>query len=217
MRTRVKICGVTRPQDAFAAAEAGADAIGVVFHSASPRGISAERAVEIFRAAGALVTCVGLFVDENIDRIRQIAQQTAVAVIQLHGEESPDIVRSLAPLRVIKAIVADKNLHQSLETWRASRPPNLIGLVLETPTGGAPGGTGVANDWTLIERQIHSGDFAGLPPIIAAGGLTAETVGEVIRRLRPWAVDVSSGVEVRKGEKSAEKIAAFMKAVKDTD
>jgi len=221
-RTRIKICGIGRPEDAAAAAEAGADAIGLVFHPPAPRCVSLDRAREILAALPAFVTPVGLFVDAEARTIRDTANAIGLRHVQLNGNESPEHVAALAPLVVIKALRVERDkFGRTLGKWREGveslRLTNLQGVVLETAGTGRAGGTGVANDWETVRRHIKSGDFAGLPPVIAAGGLTPETVAAVVRDIRPWAVDVSSGVEDAPGRKSADRIRSFVAAVRTAD
>lgn len=206
----------------MAAARAGADAVGLVFYLSAPRHVSIERAKEILNSLPPFVTPVGLFVDAEAAAIRQTATELRLGHVQLHGQEPPALVAELQGLSVIKAVRVDRNrLGDELHDWRqAIERLNLIhlhGLVLETAGTNQPGGTGVVNDWETIEHAMRIGQFEGLPPIIAAGGLTPENVGGVVRKLRPWAVDVSSGVEIARGEKSEEKIRAFVQAVRDAD
>jgi phosphoribosylanthranilate isomerase len=220
-RTRVKICGICRVEDALAAARAGADAIGMVFHPASARNVSAEVAERILAALPPFVTPVGLFVDASAEQVANFVGRLGLRHVQLHGRETPAVVTRVRAT-VIKAVRVDPGgFAQELAVWRRAirecELRHLRGLVLETAGDGAPGGTGVANDWTAVRRGQEEGLFDGLPPMIAAGGLTPETVGAVVRHLRPWAVDVSSGVERAKGEKSEEKIRAFMEAVREAD
>src|SRR5579863_5000746 len=215
-RTRVKICGVGHVEDAMAAARAGADAIGMVFHPESKRNVPVQRAAEILAALPPFVTPVGLFIDLPIGRVWDAARSMNLRHIQLNGNEAPDQVASLQQYTVIKAIRVDaKTFGDELEMWRDAIKRLglrcLQGLVLET--AGTVGGSGVANDWDLVAHHRQRGDFVGLPPLIAAGGLTPETVGDVVRKIRPWAVDVSSGVEESVGRKSADKIEAFIRAV----
>ncbi len=220
-RTRVKICGITRGEDAVAAAEAGADAIGMVFYAPAPRNISIDRAKEILRILPPFVSPVGLFVDAEADEIRRVVDAIQLRHVQLHGREPPQRVTELRGVNVIKAVRVDEQLPDVLAAWRRAAQDmdlgNLRGIVLETGNTREPGGTGVANDWATVRRHRDARAFEGLPQLIAAGGLTAQTVGEVISTLRPWAVDVSSGVEAMKGLKSAEKIRAFVKAVNFAD
>jgi phosphoribosylanthranilate isomerase len=221
-RTRIKICGVCRPGDAAAAAEAGADAIGLVFHPPAPRCVTPQRAREILAALPPFVTPVGLFVDVSADEVRRTAQALGLRHVQLNGDEPPEVVARLTDFAVVKAIRVDaERFGATLSLWRDAvrglRLGHLKGVVLETARTGRPGGTGVANDWPTVLRHRAAGDFDGLPAVIAAGGLTPETVGPVVRDVRPWAVDVSSGVEQVRGEKSPERIAAFIDAVRRAD
>ena len=214
-RVRIKICGVTRPQDALAAADAGADAIGMIFYPPAPRNISLGRAREILSVLPPFVSPIGVFAEALTDEILDTAAQLGLRTVQLNGDQSPDEVAELEGVSVLKAIrVSPDSLRSQTELWRSALPRNLIGIVLEPGHSKERGGSGVANDWTTVIREIEAGSFKGLPPIIAAGGLKPETVGEVVRTLRPFAVDVSSGVEESLGIKSAEKIAAFVEEVR---
>ena len=218
-RTRIKICGVMRVEDAVAAARAGADAIGMVFHRPAPRCITLERAREILAALPPFVTPVGLFVDAPLQEISQTARSLGLRHLQLHGHEDAAYVRLLDGVVILKAVrTARETFRAELENWRREIGKgglaHLRGLLLET-AGDAPGGTGVANDWEFVKSCQAEGAFDGLPAIIAAGGLTPGNVAAVGRDLKPWAVDVSSGVEASKGVKSHEKIAAFVNAVND--
>ena len=219
-RTRVKVCGIGHAEDATAAARAGADAIGLVFHTAAPRNVSVQRAGEIIAKLPPFVTPVGLFFDADAGRIREIARTLPLRTIQLHGNEPPELVAELRELTILKALRVDATeFAGQLENWRGAikklRLGNLQGFVLET--AGVDGGSGVANDWEAVRRHRQRGDFIGLPPIIAAGGLRPETVAGVIAAVRPWAVDVSSGVESDPGHKSPQKIESFVRAVRGTD
>lgn len=210
---RVKICGVMRCEDAIVASVAGADAIGMIFHPPAKRNISIDQARKIVSIIGPFVTPVGVFVDAGTERIAEVADAIGLRLVQLHGHESPETVSEVGQLglRVLKAVRVDMMLSEQLKLWREAMPDIgdcFAGLVLET--GHTMGGGGVANDWDAIARHQAAGDFAGLPAIIAAGGLTPDTVAQVVRRLRPWAVDVSSGVEASLGIKSREKIEHFI-------
>ncbi len=220
-RTRIKICGITRPEDAAAAAAAGADAIGMVFYQSAPRCITVERAREILAILPPFVSPVGLFVDAAAEEILRITAKLHLRHVQLHGDEPPSRVASLPGLQVIKAVRVDALLPETLATWRAAignlHLPHLTGVVLETANTAEAGGTGMANDWASVQRHRADGAFDGLPQLIAAGGLTPETVGGVVRALRPWAVDISSGVESSKGIKSVEKLHQFVRAVREAD
>lgn len=221
-RTRVKICGVCRPEDAAAAARVGADAIGMVFHAPSPRNVLLDSAEKIIAALPAFVTPVGLFVDASVDDVAQICQRLRLNCVQLHGHETPEMAARIIDQTgawALKAIRVDRRtLGAELAVWRAAmgRLDRLRGIVLETAGGPAPGGTGVANDWEAARFFLDAGAFDGLP-IIAAGGLGPHNVAGVIRLLRPHAVDVSSGVEAVRGQKSAEKMEAFVRAVRESD
>ncbi len=210
-RTRIKFCGITRPQDASAAAAAGADAIGLLFHRESDRCVSIETAQQILRALPPLVTPVGLFVDAAPEEILEITAKLGLKTVQLHGHETPQHVQQLAGLRILKTIRVEKTgLASAVSAWKNC--PNLAALLLETATA-APGGTGVENDWAVIAAA----NLTDTPPIIAAGGLTPINVASVVRRLRPFAVDVSSGIESSRGIKSIEKMTAFAAAVRAAD
>jgi phosphoribosylanthranilate isomerase len=215
-RTRVKICGIGHVDDALAAARAGADAVGLVFHPPAPRNITPQRAGEILAALPPFVTPVAVFVDLAPARIIDAARSLNVRHVQLNGSETPDQVASLREFTVVKALRVDPDTFgQELDTWRQAIPrlrlTNLQGFVLESAH--TTGGSGKPNNWELIAHHRQRGDFIGLPPLIAAGGLTPDNVTDVIKTLRPWAVDVSSGVEISKGKKSPEKIESFIRAV----
>jgi phosphoribosylanthranilate isomerase len=210
-----------RPEDAQEAARAGADAIGMVFYPKAKRCISVERAREILHRLPAFVSPVALFVDQDVEEIKHVAGQLGVRHVQLHGDESPATVAALREFTVLKAVrAARQTLGPELEFWREAMESldlaNLQGFVLETP-GGGHGGSGVENDWEGIAALQKAGVFEKLPPIIAAGGLRPENVAGVVRMLRPYAVDVSSGVEERFGEKSAERIREFVGAVEGVE
>ncbi len=221
MRTRVKICGITNPSDAVMACEAGADAIGLIFHPPAARGVSIIKAEEITRALPPFAVPVGLFLDAPVENILAVAGRLKLRCLQLHGHESPEDIRKLEGYDVIKAIhVKPGKLNSILEPWRkalADGLSNLKGLVFETGWVAAKGGSGVENDWQQIREIQESGELEGLPPMILAGGLTPSNVGGVVEMLRPYAVDVSSGVEETKGRKSLEKLNAFIRAVRCSD
>lgn len=200
MRTRVKICGFTRVEDAVIAAGLGVDAIGLVFYPPSPRNVSIEQAVAIVKALPAFVSVVGLFVDAEPDFINQVLQQVSIDCLQFHGDESPDVCR-LYGKPYLKAIrmKPDTNLTELAEHYA-----DAAGLLLDAYHPGVQGGTGSSFDWELIKYQ------SGLP-IILAGGLTPENAALAVQQVRPYALDVSSGVESAKGIKDAAKMAEFIK------
>ena len=221
-RTRIKICGVCRPEDALLAARFGADAIGVIFHAPASRNISVERAREILAALPPFVTPVGLFVDWPAEQVLGAAREIGLRHVQLNGDETPETIAAMTPLVVIKALKVERDgFRAALSYWRdairAHSLSNVAGFVLETAGTGKPGGTGVRNDWETVVAAQRAGAFDGLPPIIAAGGLRPETVGDVVRAVRPYAVDVSSGVEGSLREKSEAKVRAFVGAVREAD
>jgi phosphoribosylanthranilate isomerase len=221
-RTRIKFCGITRAEDAAVAAAAGADAIGLVFYKKSARYVSMETAREILSVLPPMVFPIGLFVNSPHDEVRDIANTLNLRTVQLHGNESPEVGAQLSDLSVIKAIRCDsQTLAQSLQLWQSAmvklKLKNLTGLLLETSGTTEPGGTGIENDWESIASVLGSGQITGLPPLIAAGGLSSENVAGVVRRLRPWAVDVSSGIEQSPGVKSLEKMRQFVAAVRAAD
>lgn len=213
LRTRIKFCGICRPQDALAAAEAGADAVGMVFVDGAARGVTEDTASAILAALPVFVMPVALFVDAPTDRILRLTDDLGITTVQLNGNESPGVIAEIARHRhVIKAVHCDENLPVSL---RQPALRNLAGLALESP--GTTGGSGKTNDWALVRRCIENSLFTDMPSIIAAGGLTPDNVGAVIRLIRPYGVDVSSGIEQVRGEKSIEKMRRFIAEVREAD
>ncbi|MDY6979059.1 MAG: phosphoribosylanthranilate isomerase [Pseudomonadota bacterium] len=202
MRTRVKICGITRPQDAIAAAQAGADAIGLVFYPASPRAVEIEQAREIVTALPPFVTVVGLFVDADEATIRQVLAALPLDVLQFHGDESPEACRRYAR-PYIKAL----RMREEADVLGAAREyHDAAGLLLDTYQAGIPGGTGDSFDWRRVPAHLTT-------PVVLAGGLTPENVAEAVITARPYGVDVSGGVESQKGIKDAYKIRSFIAEV----
>ncbi len=221
-RTRIKICGVCHPEDAALAAECGADAVGMVFHGPSARNVTIERAREIIAALGPFVMPVGLFVDADSGAILDTVGKLGLRCVQLNGRETPETVSQLRGLAVIKAIRVEATTFQTeLSRWRDARRTidlsPLRAIVVETARGGLPGGSGLVNDFAAVRAAIDAGAFAGVGPLIAAGGLTGATVASVVRDLRPWAVDVSSGVEDTPCRKSREKLTQFFASVGAAD
>ncbi|MCL2875213.1 MAG: phosphoribosylanthranilate isomerase [Betaproteobacteria bacterium] len=210
-RTRIKICGLTRPQDVIAAAEAGADAVGFVFYPPSPRNITFERAAELASLLPPFVTAVGLFVDPQAEFVAEALRRVPLQCLQFHGDESDAqcaaaVPRSNRCLPWIKAARMRPGI--DLLEFSASHP-GACGLLLDTFVEGYGGG-GKVFDWSLVPPGIER-------PLVLSGGLDPGNVGEAVCRLRPWAVDVSSGVEVAKGIKDAAKIAAFIAGVRNAD
>lgn len=215
-RTRIKMCGMMRLEDAVSAAAVGADAIGMIFHPPARRNLSLDRARQIVDAVGPFVTAVGVFVDAPLATIADITAELGIRVVQLHGRETAEQVEAVGKLglTVLKAVRVDDTLGQQLDYWRKAMPSLrgiLHGIVLETAD--TAGGSGKANDWPRIAQHQANGDFDGLPPLIAAGGLDPDSVATVVRAIHPWAVDVSSGIETHVGVKTIEKMKAFVDAV----
>jgi phosphoribosylanthranilate isomerase len=192
VRTRAKICGITREVDAAEAVALGADALGFVFWSRSPRAIAPERARLIGRSVPALVTRVGIFVDQAPDEVRAIAEAVGLDAIQLHGDEPVDAYLTLG-FRVIKSV----HLDGSDEVEHARRYPPEVTLLVDATDRDLRGGTGRAANWDL------AAELATTRTVILAGGLSAANLGEAIGRVRPWGIDVSSGVEQSPGVKDA--------------
>ncbi|GAO36320.1 N-(5'-phosphoribosyl)anthranilate isomerase [Sulfuricella sp. T08] len=204
--TRIKICGITRREDALACAHAGADAIGLVFYPPSPRHVEAAQAAMIARALPPFITTVGLFVNPTAKQVEAVLNEVHLDVLQFHGDEPPEFcARFGVPYLKAIRVKAGVDLVQC-----AIRYQEAQGLLLDAYVEGTPGGTGQSFDWELIP--------AGLPlPVILSGGLEPANVADAIRRVKPWAVDVSSGVEASKGIKDVAKIAAFIKGVRSAD
>lgn len=203
--TRVKICGITSAEDATAAVEAGADALGFVFVPGTPRLIHPEAAERIVAGLPPFITTVGVFVDQSLDEVLRIAARCNLQAVQLHGDESEDFSRRI-PIKVIKAVrVRDAESLRLLPTYPAHA------FLLDAFVEGQPGGTGTAIPWDLALQA------KGHVRIILSGGLRPDTVGLAVRRVRPYGVDVSSGVEVRPGRKDHQKVREFIAAVRQAD
>ncbi|WP_255358325.1 phosphoribosylanthranilate isomerase [Ferriphaselus sp. R-1] len=201
--TRIKVCGLTRVADIQRVAASGADAIGLVFYAQSPRYVTPEQARLLLAALPPFVTVVGLFVNASAAEVRAVLQQVPLDVLQFHGEESPEFCRQFARpyLKAIR-VKAGVDLLQC-----AARYADAQALLLDAYVEGTHGGTGESFDWALIPQHLPL-------PVILSGGLHAGNVAAAIAAVRPYAVDVSSGVESAKGIKDAAKIAAFIKEVK---
>ena len=205
-RTRIKICGLTHPEDAVVAGACGVDAIGLVFYARSPRAIAPEQAAEICAALGPLVSPVGLFVDPTPAEVEAVLERVPVAVLQFHGSEAPaDCIRYGRPWLKAIRMRTGLDLPAELERYRQAS-----GLLLDSYQPGVPGGTGAVFDWTRVPSGLA-------PRLILAGGLDADNVATAIRQVRPAVVDVSGGVESSPGHKSAERIAGFVAAVRAAD
>jgi phosphoribosylanthranilate isomerase len=204
--TRIKICGLTREQDVLTVAQHGADAIGLIFYEHSPRHVSLAQAARLARVLPPFVTTVGLFVNAQPAFVREVLAAVPLDVLQFHGDETPAYCEQFDKpyLKAIR-VKAGVDLLQCAADFHSAR-----GLLLDAYVEGIPGGTGAKFDWALIPDNLEI-------PVILSGGLDADNVAAAIRQVRPYAVDVSSGVEASKGIKSAAKIARFMQEVKGTD
>jgi phosphoribosylanthranilate isomerase len=205
-RTRVKICGLTRESDVAAAAAVGADAVGLVFYAPSPRAVEIEQARRLLDALPPFVTSVGLFVDAESDFVRSVLSRVSLDLLQFHGEESPDYCDAFhRPWIKAVRMRAGTDLRALSQRFRGGR-----GLLLDTYDPAAAGGTGRRFDWDLVPGWLA-------PHIVLAGGLDPDNVRGAIRRVGPYAVDVSGGVESAKGVKDGAKMAAFLQGVLDGD
>ena len=198
---RIKICGITRPEDAEQALALGADTVGCVFHAASARHVTAEIAQDIRVAVGDAGTLVGLFVDPTVDQVQAVLDRIALDVLQFHGEESPAFCEQFQrPYLKAVAMSPDVDLMAVNSAYCSAR-----GLLVDSAHEGQFGGTGHRFDWDWIDAGLEK-------RLMLAGGLTADNVGDAIRQVRPAAVDVSSGVEKKKGIKDCDRMRAFIEA-----
>lgn len=204
LRTRIKICGITRAGDAQSAARAGADAIGLVFYPPSPRFLSVERAREIRDALPPFVQTVALFVNADAAQVAQVIGRVHPAMLQFHGDEDPQFCSQFG-LPYVKAC----RVKTGVSALEYLRPFSGAAAWLFDSHVPEYGGVGESFDWSLVPASDK--------PVILSGGLSAANVAEAILRLRPWGVDVSSGVESAKGVKDAAKIAAFIAEVRNAD
>ncbi|NMT63729.1 phosphoribosylanthranilate isomerase [Marinobacter orientalis] len=206
MRTRVKICGITRHQDVVDSIAAGADALGFVFYEPSPRCVTARETRELVRAVPPFVTATGLFVNPEAGFVREVLSQVPLDLLQFHGDESPEFCNSFG-VRWIKAV----RVREALDIDNAFRAyGNASGLLVDAWDPHRYGGTGQAFNWSLIPGTRPL-------PLILAGGLASDNVSRAIAQVRPWAVDVSGGVESSKGIKDIEKITDFINEVHRVD
>jgi len=204
--TRTKICGITRMEDATAAVRSGADALGLVFYEKSPRHVTVPQAAQLAHTIPPFVTVVGLFVNPSADEVRNVLRQVPLDVLQFHGEEEPGFCAQFGR-PYLKAIRVKDGVDL---VQCAARYSGAQGLLLDAYIEGTHGGTGEAFDWALIPHELPL-------PVILSGGLHAGNVAEAVRQVRPYAVDVSSGVEAAKGIKDPAKVAAFINEVKQID
>jgi phosphoribosylanthranilate isomerase len=201
-RTRVKVCGITRVEDALNAVESGADAIGFVFYEKSPRYITVEKAVEIAKSLPPFVSIVALFVNATDEEVRSVLDTVPVDILQFHGEESPKSCKAFG-WPYVKAI----RMRDGVDLVQLSNDyADASALLLDSFIEGTQGGTGQIFDWSRVPSDLNK-------PIILAGGLSAENVADAISEVSPYAVDVSGGVEIEKGIKDAAKIEEFIQEV----
>jgi len=209
---RIKICGLTSVAEALACASAGADWIGLNFHPPSPRGIDPVLAAEIVAALPASVAAVGLFVDQPPSTVAQVADRLGLRIVQLHGHEPPDDLLALKHLQVVWAFRIggpegiDRLKRDLLRADELGCPPAAV--LVDADVAGLPGGTGRSIAADLLDL------LPPLPRLVLAGGLTPENVADRVARVRPWMVDVASGVESAPGRKDPARVAAFIRAAR---
>lgn len=202
--TRIKICGITRLEDALAATYAGADAIGFVFYPPSPRSITLEAAEKIIQSLPPFATTVGLFVNASFEEVSKISNKLSLDLLQFHGEESPEHCEQFnQPWIKALRVQATTDITKEIKRYNKAQ-----GILLDSYVAGVQGGTGATFDWSLIPQQTNK-------PIILAGGLTIDNVQQAIKIAKPYAVDISGGVENTKGIKDHDKIKNFIKKVKN--
>jgi phosphoribosylanthranilate isomerase len=215
-RTRIKICGLSRPEEIHAAVEAGADAIGLVFYPTSPRYVSPETAAKLVACVPPFVTAVGLFVNASPEEVSQVVARAPVSLLQFHGDETADQCAAIAagvnrPFTRAIRVHADMTHADLLKYEQIYRTASglFAGLLLDAFVDGYGGG-GKVFDWSLIPKELA-------PRVVLSGGLNVQNVAEAVARVRPYAVDVSSGVELAKGIKDIPSIRAFISAVRQAD
>ena len=206
LRTRIKICGITQAIDANAAVDAGADALGLVFYPPSPRAVSVEQAVEAVAAVPAFVSVTALFVNPSVEEVQSVIDSVRIDLLQFHGDEDDDFCRQFNR-PYIKAL----RVRQASDVVASCvRFPGALAILLDSYKPGVPGGTGETFDWSLVPETLPK-------PIILAGGLEPSNVADAIQQVRPFAVDISGGVEATKGIKDHGKMTEFVKEVYRVD
>ena len=215
-KTRIKICGITRLEDVRALVAAGADALGFVFYPASPRYVTAEAVAELLKELPPFVVSVGLFVNASTAELQEVLAKAPVQLLQFHGDETPEQCHALASavnrpfIRAfrVKPDTSSQDLLECEKTYRAASPL-FHGLLLDTFVDSF-GGSGKVFDWSLIPKELA-------PLVVLSGGLNVQNATDAVRRVRPFAVDISSGVELSKGIKDIAKVHAFVEAVRLAD
>ena len=202
---RIKICGLTRDQDVHNAVVEGADALGFVLYAPSPRAVSAEQAAQLIQKVPAFVTTVALFVNESMEEIQRVLKICPFDLLQFHGDESPEFCRQFNHpyMKAIRVRSAD-DIHRAVQQY-----PDAKALLLDAYVENLPGGTGQAFDWRLIPQLSI--------PWVLAGGLNTNNVADAINQVKPFAVDISGGVEASKGIKDAQKIKDFISEVRNVE
>lgn len=215
-RTRIKICGLTRVEDIHAVVAAGADAIGFVFYPKSPRYVTPEQAAALIAAVPPYVTAVGLFVNASVEEVRATRAVAPLSMLQFHGDETPEHSAALAaavntPFTQVFRVKPDTSFEDLLEYEQrySAASPLFASLLLDTYVD-AYGGAGKVFDWSLIPEELA-------PRVVLSGGLSVQNATDAVVRVRPYAVDISSGVEASKGIKDASRVRAFIAAVQDAD
>jgi len=220
--TWVKICGMTNLEDALTAVEAGADAVGFVFYEKSPRNVSVEVAREIVEKLPEGVEKVGVFVNLDSEQIREIVLTVGLSAIQLHGPESMNCLwedlrptaESVGTSKLIPMVYGDALKDGGFLISDRVRS-QIFAILLDSRSDGTAGGTGTTFDWSAVRDMVQA--MSLVVPVIVAGGLTPANVSEAMRLFQPFGLDVASGVEARPGKKDAEKVRAFVKAVRDAE
>jgi phosphoribosylanthranilate isomerase len=220
--TWVKICGTTNLEDALVAVEAGADAVGFVFYEKSPRKIDVESAREIVEKLPAGVEKVGVFVDLESERIREIAVKARLTAVQLHGKQSMEslwkdrrtVVECVGVAKLIPMVYGDALKDGGFFVSQRAQD-DIFAILLDSRSNGAAGGTGMTFDWDAARDMVQAMSLT--VPVIVAGGLTALNVVDAMKMFQPFGVDVASGVEARPGKKDPEKVRAFVRAVREMD
>lgn len=207
MRTKVKICGLTRLPDALAAVEAGADALGFMFFAGSKRNIAPATAAQIIRALPPFVAKVGVFVNASAETVRATIAECGLDTLQFHGEETPEFCRQFAPLKVVKAFRI-----QNADSLKPLPEYAVDAWLLDSYVAGQRGGTGEKFNWDLAAQAKELGR-----PVILAGGLTPENVADAVQQVWPYGVDVSSGVESAPGQKDAGLVRRFVEIVREME
>lgn len=215
-RVRVKIEGLRDPLTALRIAEMGADAIGMVF-AESPRWVSPEQARAIVDCLPPWVATVGVFVNDDAATINRVVERTRIGCVQLHGDEPPGIVSEISAPCIKAFRVRDENWLREIRSWleRIPMPSKLAAVLLDAYNPNVRGGTGERFNWDMVADARAAGAMAGIDPIILAGGLDARCVGAAIELVKPWAVDVASGVEKAPGVKDLGKVSRFIRATLD--